>query len=62
MIISNQKNTFGNITIQDSILTKVSIVKLIDVPLDENLTFNDHVNMVTIKMSKSVGVSRRLYC
>ena len=26
------------------------------VTLDENLTFNDHLNKVTTKISKSVGV------
>ena len=30
--------------------------------LDENLTFKDHVNKVTSKISKSVGVMRRLHC
>ena len=28
----------------------------------KNLTFNDHVNKVTSKISKSVGVMRRLHC
>ena len=28
----------------------------------ENLTFNDHVKNVTTKISKSVGVMRRLHC
>ena len=30
--------------------------------LDGNLTFNDHVKNVTTKISKSVGVMRRLHC
>ena len=30
--------------------------------LDENLTFKDHVNKVTSKISKSVDVMRRLHC
>ena len=55
MIISNQKNAI-DIRIRDSILTKVSTVKFLGVILDENLTFNDHV-----KISKSVGVMRRLH-
>ena len=46
MIISNQKDTFDNITIRDSILTKVSTVKFLGVTLYENLTFNDNVNKV----------------
>ena len=58
MIISNQKDIFVNITIRDSILTKVSTVKFLGVTLDENLTSNDHVNKVTTKISKSVGVMR----
>ena len=61
MIISNQKNSFGNTTIQDSILMKVSTVKFLDVTLDENLTFNDHVNKVTTKILKYFGVMGRLY-
>ena len=61
MIISNQKNAI-EIRIRDSILTKVSIVKFLGVTLDENLTFNDHVKNVTTKISKSVGVMRRLHC
>ena len=43
-------------------LTKVSTVKFLGVTLDENLTFKDHVNKVTSKISKSVGVMRRLHC
>ena len=30
--------------------------------LDENLTFNGHAKNVTTKISKSVGVMRRLHC
>ena len=61
MIISNQKNSI-DIRIRDSILTKVSTVKFLGVTLDDNLTFNDHVKIVTTKISKSVGVMRRLHC
>ena len=61
MIISNQKNEF-DIKIRESILTNVSTVKFLGAALDENLTFNDHVNKVTSKISKSVGVMRRLHC
>ena len=61
MIISNQKNAI-EIRIRDSILTKVLTVKFLGVTLDENLTFNDLVNNVTTKISKSVGVMRRLHC
>ena len=60
MIISNQKNEI-DIRIRDLILTKVSTVKFLGVTLDENLTFNDHVKNVTSKISKSVGVLRRLH-
>ena len=48
-------------SIRDSILTKVSTVKFLGVTLDENLTFNDHVKNVATKISKSVGVMRRLH-
>ena len=61
MIISNQKSVI-EIRIRDSILTKVSTVKFLGVTLDENLTFNDHVKNFTTKISKSVGVMRRLHC
>ena len=61
MLISNQKNAF-HLKIRESILTKVSTVKFLSITLDENLTFNDHVNKVTSKISKSVGVMRRLHC
>ena len=60
MIISNQKNAF-DIKIRESILTKVLTVNFLGFAL-ENLTFNDHVNKVTSKISKSVGVMRRLHC
>ena len=43
-------------------LTKVSTVKFLGVTLDENLTFNDQVKNVTTKISKSVGVMRRVHC
>ena len=61
MIISSQKNVI-DIIIRDSIRTKVSTVKFLAVALDINLNFNNHVNMVTTKISKSVGVMRRLHC
>ena len=61
MIISNQKYAI-NIRILDLILTKVSTVTFLGVTLDGNLAFNDHVKNVTTKISKSVGVKRRLHC
>ena len=61
MIISNQKNAF-DIKIRETILTKVSTVKFLGITLDEYLTFNYHVNKVTSKISKSVGVMWRLRC
>ena len=61
MIISNQKNAFDNITVLDLILTTVSTIKFLSVT-HENLTFNDQVNKVTTKISKSVGFMRRLHC
>ena len=61
MIISNQKKAI-EIRIRDSILTKVSTVKFLGVTLDENLSFNDHVKNITTKISKYVGVMRRLHC
>ena len=60
MIISNLKNAI-EIRIRDSILKKVSTVKFLGVTIDENLTFNDPVKNVTTKISKSVGVMRRLH-
>ena len=60
MIIS-QKNAL-HIKILESIITKILTVKFFGVPLDENLTFKDHVNNVTSNISKSVGVMRRLHC
>ena len=61
MIISNQKNAL-DIKIRESILTNVSTVKFLGVTLDENLIFPENVNNVTSKISKSVGVMRRLHC
>ena len=60
IIISNQKNAI-DIIIQDLILTRFSTVKFLDNTLYENLTLNDHVKNVTTKISKSVGVIRRLH-
>ena len=61
IIISNKKSAL-DIKIRESILTNVSTVKFLGVTLYENLTFKDHVNKVTSKISKSVGVMRRLHC
>ena len=60
-MIANQKNAL-DIKIRESILTKVLIVKFLGVTHDEYLTFKDHVNKLTSKISKSVGVMRRLHC
>ena len=56
MIISNQKDAF-DIKIRETILTKVSTVKFLGVTPDENLTFKDHVNKVTIVIYLSLLVS-----
>ena len=48
--------------IRESILTKVLTVKFLGVTLDENLTFKDHVNKLSSKIPKSVGILRRLHC
>ena len=61
MIIPYQENAL-DIKVRESILTKVLTVKFHGVTLDENLTFKDHVNKVTSKISKSVGAMRRLHC
>ena len=61
MITSNQKNEI-EIRIRDLILTKISTITFLVSTLDENLTFNDHVKNVTTKISKSIGVMRRLHC
>ena len=58
MIIFNQKNSL-DIKIRESILTTV---KFLGITPDENPTFKDHVTKVTNKISKSVGVMRRLHC
>ena len=59
IIISNQKNAL-DIKIRETIFTEVSTVKFLGIMLDENLTFKDYVNKVTSKISKCVGVMRRL--
>ena len=41
---------------------QISTVIFLGVALDVNLTFNDHFINVTAKISKSVGVMRRLHC
>ena len=56
MIISNQKNAL-DIKIRETILTKISTVKFPGVTLDENLTFKDHINKVTIVIYQSLLVS-----
>ena len=61
MVISYQYNA-SDIKFRESILTKVLTVKFLVVTLNENLTFEDHVNNVTSKISKSVGVMRSLHC
>ena len=59
MIIFNQKKAL-DITILESILTKVSTAKFLGFTLDENLTFKDHVNKVTSKIFESVCVMIKL--
>ena len=43
-------------------LQKSQLSNSLAVTLDENLTFNYHIKNVTTKISKSVGVMRRLHC
>lgn len=46
--------------INSSLLTKVSSFKFLGILLQENLKWNNHVNQVTIKISRAVGVLNRL--
>ena len=58
---SPTRKTHKRLNIRESILKKVSTVKFLGVTLDENLTFKDHVNKLTIvKYHKSVGVMKRV--
>ena len=60
-MISKHKNAL-DIKIRESVITKVSTVKFLGVTLDENVTSKDPVNKVTSKISKCVGIMRRLHC
>ena len=56
IIISNQKNSFDNMTIRYSNLTKISTVKFLGVTLDENLTFNSGGGCWTLSVITFVAV------
>ena len=60
--LQREKRIRQHIIIRDSILTKISTVKFLSVTLDKDVTFTDHVNKVTTKKFKSLGVTRRLPC
>ena len=60
----NSKVVLSSLMINNNlcVLAKASTVKFLGVTLNENLIFNDHVNKVSTKISKSVGVMTRLHC
>ena len=49
-----------NVTIDESIITRVKDCKFLGVIIDENLTWMKHINVVTSKISKNIGVMHKL--
>ena len=45
-----------NVIIDESIITRVKDCKFLGVVIDESLTWMKHINLVTSKMSKNIGV------
>ena len=63
MLFSNRKkisNENTNIKIDGNIIHRVKDCKFLGVIIDENLTWMNHMNLVTSKISKNIGVMRKL--
>ena len=63
MLFSNRKKILNqnmNVIIDESIITRVKDCKFLGVIIDENLTWMKHINLVTSKISKNIGVMHQL--
>ena len=63
MLFSNRKKILNqnmNVIIDESIITRVKDCKFLGVIIDENLTWMKHINQVTSKISKNIGVMHKL--
>ena len=63
MLFSNRKKLLNqnmNVIIDESIITRVKDCKFLGVITDENLTWMKHINLVTSKISKNIGVMHKL--
>ena len=62
MLVSHNANVndANFISIRGNILNRVNCVKFLGVLLDDKLNFTSHVNNVATKISKSIGVIRRV--
>ena len=49
-----------NIIIDENIITRVKDCKFLGVIIDENLTWMKHINLLTSKISKNIGVMHKL--
>ena len=61
MIFSARDNPLDiSLMIGNSQIQRTHVKKFLGIYIDDRLTFGDHVNKICTKMSRSVGVMRRL--
>ena len=63
MLFSNRKKILNqnmNVIIDESVITGAKDCKFLGVIIDENLTWMKHINLVTSKISKNIGVMHKL--
>ena len=57
---SLKKDWNFSITVNNTIIDKVNSTKFLGVVIDSNLTWADHINLIALKISKSVGILSKL--
>ena len=60
MIISNRNVYNMDLNLRNKRLKKCSVVKLLGIWIDDRLNFREHVNKTVSKLSRSIGVLRRV--
>ena len=53
-------NTLSNVHIANNILERVTVTTFLGTLIDENLTWKNHITLISNKIAKNIGVIRRI--
>ncbi len=62
MFISNDSNNTINVNIDNTVLSPSSNIKILEVTIDERLTFNEHINIICSNAARQLNAITHLQC